>query len=87
MAAPATVGMAWRGAAMNKSDRTICLPRGIFQPPDVHRCDGDVLFGFTVKACDKPATRRLWCDEREVYWFCEEHYQKMIQGTTEEVQP
>jgi hypothetical protein len=51
------------------------------------RCDGDVLFGFTVKACDKPATRRLWQDEREVYWFCEEHYQKAIQGTTEEVQP
>lgn len=38
-------------------------------------CDGEVLFGFVTKACDKPATRRLWCDEHEVYWFCEEHYQ------------
>ncbi len=44
------------------------------------RCDGEVLFGFTVKACDKPATRRVWTDEAEEYWFCEEHYQKAIQG-------
>ena len=70
---------------MNRSDRTIHVPRR--DPPEGHQCEGEVFLGFTVKACYKPATRRLWQDEHEVYWFCEEHYQKMIRGTTWEVQP
>lgn len=38
------------------------------------RCDGEVIFGFTVKACDKPATRYVRESNHEEYWFCAEHY-------------
>lgn len=36
-------------------------------------CDGETLFGFTVKACDQPATVRRKNGTYEVYWFCPRH--------------
>lgn len=41
--------------------------------PKPIRCDGETFFGFTVKACDKPATVRRKNGTYEVYWFCPRH--------------
>lgn len=37
-------------------------------------CDGQIFLGFTVKACDRPATHHVYADEYEQYWFCDRHY-------------
>lgn len=37
------------------------------------KCDGETFFGFTVKACDKPATVSRLNGTHERYWFCARH--------------
>lgn len=47
---------------------------------DLGKCEGEVIFGFTVKSCDKPATVRAAQDKYEVYHFCELHYYYWLHG-------
>jgi len=37
------------------------------------RCDGQTLFGFTIKKCDQPAIYHRWNGTHEEYWFCPRH--------------
>lgn len=48
---------------------------------DLGTCDGEVLFGFTVKACHKSAVRVLKNDPYEVYHFCAKHYHMARHGS------
>lgn len=38
------------------------------------RCDGETLFGFTVKSCDKPAVYFPCNTPHECYQFCARHF-------------
>jgi len=45
------------------------------------RCDGETIFGFTVKACDQEATHFPCNGPHECYQFCDKHYQHYLHGS------
>lgn len=47
---------------------------------ETRRCDGKTFLGFTVEACDKPATRHAYQDRYGQYDFCERHYYFWLHG-------
>ena len=47
-----------------------------------HKCDGETIFGFTVKTCDQEATHiNVRNGVHEYYNFCERHYQHYLHGS------
>jgi hypothetical protein len=51
------------------------------------RCDGETLFGFTVKACDKEAIHFPCNTPHECYQFCSKHYYFYLHGTYPDEEP
>lgn len=46
------------------------------------KCDGETIFGFTVKACDQEATHiNVHNGVHEYYNFCEKHFQHYLHGS------